>query len=193
MGVAHGTVIGKGTFAQNHGSGSQVRQLFQVIRGKFILQADQQQIILAHRVECVSIQLLPGNFLRQRNSKLQHDFRDHILIGTVRLDPVDHVIQTLGQGQQIVLSQRGSIPQFQVGRIQFEDFETGIARKKRICILDFLSGTTDTFFSDFTDILISGFEGFTVFRTNFRQLNHNKMTISAILNILLHHSMCKSS
>ena len=82
-----------------------------------------------------------------------------------------------------MLFDRRVVPRLQVGCIQLEDLEADINGLSlfvtnlslRILFKDFLACSADTLFAYFADVFISVFIGFTVFSSNLRQLNHNKL------------------
>jgi hypothetical protein len=95
----------------------------------------------------------------------EQDFIEHIVFGAVHLDIVHRVEQGLFQIIKI------GIPRFDVGEIEFEDFESDVKVFNTfftgVVLQDFFTGAADAFFADVGDGLITGFIGFGFFVTGF--------------------------
>ena len=56
-------------------------------------------------------------------------------------------------------------------------------------LLQLLTRTADALLANFADILVSGFVGFACFIALFRKLNHDELTVSAVLSVELYDSV----
>ena len=55
--------------------------------------------------------------------------------------------------------------------------------------LDLVSGAADAFLADFADGLVTGFVGFALFVSEFRQLHHDELAVSAVFGVELHNGV----
>ena len=92
-----------------------------------------------------------------------------------------------GQHPLVILG-RGIVHILHVAVIQLEYTET-IINIRTCFLLDFLSGAANALLADFADVLVTRLESLALFVAGFGQLHHDKLAVSAVLGVELHHRM----